>query len=100
MGFAYLVGMWEKNQAVELRQLAVQTPGQGHGGFLLSAVRREVLENRQKNQLWLDVFSENTQTRNLYQKNGFVEEGLLRQAYLWKGGFQSTVIMSVLAQEL
>lgn len=59
----------------------------------------DVFARHQPRRLWLDVFPDNTVARRLYEKLGFVEEGILRDAYLWNGEFRSTVVMSILASE-
>jgi len=49
--------------------------------------------------LWLDVKSKNARARHLYQSEGFVEEGVMRECLLEDGHFESLVLMSMLRQE-
>ncbi|MEM8791928.1 MAG: GNAT family protein [Pseudomonadota bacterium] len=99
LGFSYLFGLDGNDQRAELRQLAVASPGQGHGAALLRQTVAFVFEHLLKNRLWLDVFPQNAPARALYARHGFVEEGTLREAYLLPSGFQSTIVMSILARD-
>ena len=99
VAFAHLCDVKSPHRSIELRQLATAVPKKGFGGMLLRLVMAEAFQTYGANRLWLDVFPENTVARNLYRRCGFVEEGTLRDAYFWKGKFQSTIVMSLLAGE-
>lgn len=47
----------------------------------------------------LEVFEENRRARRCYEKVGFREEGIRREAVFRDGRFQDLVIMSILARE-
>jgi RimJ/RimL family protein N-acetyltransferase len=47
----------------------------------------------------LEVFASNPRARRVYEKAGFVAEGVLRDALLWEGERIDAVVMSVLASE-
>ncbi|SFB45216.1 Protein N-acetyltransferase, RimJ/RimL family [Amycolatopsis marina] len=47
----------------------------------------------------LEVFDFNTRAQRVYEKCGFVREGVLRDALLWDGTRHDTVVMSVLATD-
>lgn len=99
VGFAYLRGLQSPNKSVELCEVAIGKAGMGYGGQFLSAILSLVFNDLDKNRVWLDVFPENSNAWRLYKQHGFVEEGMLREAYFWKGNFQSSVLMSLLATE-
>jgi diamine N-acetyltransferase len=48
---------------------------------------------------WLDVQRRNTRARALYDSEGFVLEGELREAVRVPGGFETLAVMSMLAAE-
>jgi RimJ/RimL family protein N-acetyltransferase len=48
---------------------------------------------------WLDVKTHNTRARALYDSEGFVVEGVLRESVRVAGGFESLTVMSMLAPE-
>lgn len=47
----------------------------------------------------LEVYSVNPRARRVYQKVGFVAEGVLRDALAWRGERVDAVVMSILASE-
>ena len=99
VGFA-LLRLHTADRAVELRRLAVTQPGQGHGRALLQQVKAAAFEELDAHRLWLDVKPFNDRARALYRSEGFVEEGLLRDALLEPdGSFQDLVVMSILRPE-
>lgn len=97
--FAHLHGLRNPHRSIELRRFAVADVGKGHGGRFLPSVIREVFAAYQAQRFWLDVFPENDRARSLYRHAGFVEEGTLRNAYIWNGHPQSTIVMSILREE-
>ena len=99
VGFA-LLRLHLAERAVELRRLVVTEPGQGHGRAMLRQVKAAAFEELGAHRLWLDVKPFNDRARALYRSEGFVEEGLLREALLEPdGSFQDLVVMSILRPE-
>jgi RimJ/RimL family protein N-acetyltransferase len=49
--------------------------------------------------VWLDTFTWNERAQRAYAAAGFVWEGVLREALLKNGRFESLVVMSVLRSE-
>ena len=98
-GFAILRGLALPERAIELKRVAVSTPGRGRGSALLRLVIRQVFEDLGAHRLWLDVYADNARARAAYRGLGFVEEGTLRDGALRADGFVSLVLMSMLEHE-
>ena len=98
-GFAILRGLTLPERAIELKRVAVATPGQGQGSALLRAVIAHVFEDLGAHRLWLDVYADNARAQAAYRSLGFVEEGRLRDGALRRDGFVSLILMSILEQE-
>lgn len=47
----------------------------------------------------LEVYDFNPRAQHVYEKLGFVREGVRRDVLLWNGVFQSAIIMSILEDE-
>ena len=47
----------------------------------------------------LEVYDFNPRAQHVYEKAGFVHEGVKRDALLWDGKYQSAIIMSILDHE-
>ncbi|MGI9416175.1 MAG: GNAT family N-acetyltransferase [Hyphomicrobiales bacterium] len=99
VGYAILRGIGGPHRSIELMRLAVTERDRGAGSALLSLIAREAFDGLGANRLWLDVFPDNARARHVYRRFGFVEEGTLRESYLWNGAFRSTIVMSMLARE-
>jgi RimJ/RimL family protein N-acetyltransferase len=95
-GYAYFLGMNAAGERVAfaiirdlndahgnvcLKRIAVSAPGKGLGSRLLRTIVRWVFTETETYRLWLDVLADNARARHLYLSHGFVEEGVLRNAY-------------------
>ena len=47
----------------------------------------------------LEVYDFNPRARHVYEKVGFVREGVRRDVLLWEGEYHSAIVMSILAEE-
>jgi diamine N-acetyltransferase len=99
VGFVLLAGLRSPHRAVELRRLVVTRRGEGLGRRALDAALRLAFAEHGAHRVWLDVKVHNARARRLYARAGFVEEGVLRDALLTGGRFESLVVMSVLRPE-
>lgn len=84
---------------IELKRIAVRTPGQGTGRKFLEEIIRIVFDAHRAHRLFLDVFESNARARHLYESVGFVYEGKLREAALVDGAYHSLCFMSLLDRE-
>ena len=74
--------------------------GTGYGRSAVRSVQRLAFRELGAHRLWLDVKLHNARARHLYQTEGFVEEGVLRECLRRAdGGYDSLVVMSRLARE-
>lgn len=99
LGFVILMGIGNRDSAVELKRIAVNEPGRGTGRALLKAVCDYAFIRLQANRFWLDVVPENARALRAYRNAGFHVEGTLREAIRQGGSFRSLIIMSLLARE-
>ncbi len=98
-GFAILQGVTSPHRAILLKRIAVRTPGRGMGRALVRFAMERAFVVHRAHRLWLDVFVTNTRARHTYAQLGFQEEGVLRDAILLDGEYQSQVLMSLLEGE-
>ncbi len=47
----------------------------------------------------LEVYDFNPRAKHVYEKIGFVQEGVRRDVLLWEGQYQSAIMMSILSHE-
>ena len=98
-GFVILIGCRSQNQSLELKRMVVQEKGLGYGRAALRVVKKIVFDDLGAHRFWLDVKERNARAQGLYQSEGFVLEGRLRDAVRVAGGRDSLIVMSMLAPE-
>jgi RimJ/RimL family protein N-acetyltransferase len=99
-GFAILQNVGSENQCLRLRRIAVQHAGRGTGSRLLRSVLKICFDDLDAHRVELFVFEDNERARRTYLKNGFVEEGIVRDIHRdAEGAFRSMRLMSLLKPE-
>ena len=99
VGFVILIGCKGQNQSLELKRMVVGSKGEGYGRAALRVVKKVAFDDLGAHRLWLDIKQHNTRAKALYDSEGFVVEGVLRESVKSSGGFVSMVVMSMLQQE-
>lgn len=98
-GFVILQGCRNPNQSIELKRIVLQRKGEGLGRACVRLLAGMAFETLQAHRFWLDVKSRNTRALALYRSEGFVEEGRLRESVRDDSGWETMVVMSMLAGE-
>lgn len=73
--------------------------GRGIGPEAMKAVIDHLFTTTPTHRLELDVYSINPQAIAVYERLGFIREGVMRDALLWEGNFFDAIQMSVLRPE-
>ena len=99
-GFAILQGVGSAHQCIRLRRIAVGNAGRGVGSRLLRSVLQVCFHDLAAHRVELHVFVENERAYRTYLKNGFTEEGVIRDLHRDNdGSFRSMRLMSMLRPE-
>jgi RimJ/RimL family protein N-acetyltransferase len=98
-GFLILIGCRNPHQSIELKRMVVQQKHRGYGRAALRVVKKIAFDDLGAHRFWLDIKKRNLRAQGLYQTEGFVQEGELRQAVKVHDGFDSLVVMSMLQEE-
>ncbi len=99
VGFLILIGCRSRHQSLELKRMVVRDKGAGYGRAALRVAKKVSFDDLGAHRLWLDVKANNLRARALYEREGFVVEGLLRESVRVPGGFESLVVLSMLEPE-
>ena len=99
VGFVILAGLTNPHLSLEFRRIVVSAKGHGFGRVTVRAVKHFAFTGCSAHRLWLDVKDNNARARRLYETEGFVTEGVLRECLRTDSGFESLVVMSLLASE-
>jgi diamine N-acetyltransferase len=98
-GFIILQGCRNPNHAVELKRMVLQIKGQGLGRTCVRLLAQMAFRDLGAHRFWLDVKASNERALDLYRREGFVEEGRLRESVRRGSGWDSRVVMSMLEPE-
>jgi RimJ/RimL family protein N-acetyltransferase len=98
-GFVILQGCRSQHRAVELKRIVLQDKGRGLGRACVRLLKQMAFRDLRAHRFWLDVKSKNLRAQALYESEGFVVEGTLREAVRLDEGFDSLVVMSMLEGE-
>ena len=98
-GFLILVGCRNQHHCIELKRMVVRDKTLGTGRAALRVAKKIAFDDLQAHRFWLDVKKTNTRARDLYDGEGFVLEGELREAVKVHGGYDSLIVLSMLQQE-
>ena len=96
VGYLILAGLTNPHRSIEFTRLVVEEKRKGYGRAAIRLVKAFAFDRVGAHRLWLDVFEGNRRARSLYESEGFVAEGTLRECVLRDGRFDSLAVLSLL----
>ncbi|MGI8721270.1 MAG: GNAT family N-acetyltransferase [Geodermatophilaceae bacterium] len=87
------------NESMNLRIALAGQFGRGYGTEATRAAVAYGFDVVGLHRISLEVFAFNRQAQRVYEKCGFVREGVAREALLWNGQRHDAVLMSILATD-
>ncbi|MGE5677979.1 MAG: GNAT family N-acetyltransferase [Pseudomonadota bacterium] len=99
LGYLILAGIGGEDRALEFRRMVIAEKGKGYGRTSTRFVKEYCFGVLKYHRLWLDAYTDNEVAIGLYEKEGFVREGLLRDCKRNGDQYRSMVIMSMLENE-
>ena len=73
--------------------------GRGLGTEAMRLILGHAFETVGLHRVWLEVYAFNPRARHVYEKVGFVHEGVQRQALHWEGAWVDCHLMAMLTSE-
>ena len=73
--------------------------GQGYGTEATRLLLEHGFDGLGLHRIELEVYDFNPRARHVYEKLGFVQEGVRRDVLLWEGTYHSAILMSLLEDE-
>lgn len=99
VGFAIMIGLNDPSRNLEFFRLAISEKGKGYGREAMRLAKHFAFEETEAHRLWLDVVDHNDRACHIYETEGFIKEGVLREAAYYHGRRSSLVVMSILRSE-
>jgi len=99
IGHLILFGQNSKDKVLEFRRITIAEKGKGYGREAIVLIKKFCFEELGFHRLWLDVYDDNQRAIKLYESEGFVKEGVLRENIKTDDGYRSLRIYSMLENE-
>ena len=99
VGYTILIGAKSSDHSLEFKRIAIADKGHGYGRSAAKLIKKYAFEHLKFNRLWLEVIMLNTRAFKLYQSEGFVKEGIHREAIRKDDKYHSFIVMSILKSE-
>jgi len=99
IGHMIIFGLSNHNKVLEFRRLTINEKGLGFGRDAIRLLKKLCFEKLAFHRLWLDVYDDNDKAISLYESEGFVKEGTLRDNIKTDNGYRSQRIYSMIENE-
>jgi diamine N-acetyltransferase len=101
VGFAILQGCRNPHKSIELKRIVLQPEAQGRGigSSCIRWLAQMAFRDLGAHRFWLDVKARNSRAQALYRREGFIEEGRLRESVRTDDGYDALIVMSMLDRE-
>ena len=101
VGFVILQGCRNPQRSVELKRMVLlpSAQGRGTGRACIRLLAQMAFRDLGAHRFWLDVKARNTRAQALYLREGFIEEGRLRESVRTDDGYDALIVMSMLDRE-
>lgn len=99
LGFLMIAGLDNPFREIEFTRIILDKKGAGYGRETLRLLKAWAFEDLEFHRAWLDCKDHNERALYLYESEGFVREGLIRETILTDGVYESLVILGILDRE-
>ncbi|HOP06979.1 MAG TPA: GNAT family protein [candidate division Zixibacteria bacterium] len=99
LGYAILVGLDDPEGNIEFKRLVIDSKDKGYGRAAFRKVVEMVFEELGAHRVWLDVMEHNQRGYHIYSTEGFIKEGVQREAAVVDGRRVNLITMSMLKRE-
>ncbi|SFH68512.1 Protein N-acetyltransferase, RimJ/RimL family [Tindallia magadiensis] len=99
VGYIILSSIGSPHNVIEFDRITIDKKGKGYGRQAVRLIKQLCFESYGCHRLWLDVFDDNPKAKALYESEGFVFEGTLRDCKKYEDGYRSMHILSMLSNE-
>jgi RimJ/RimL family protein N-acetyltransferase len=99
IGHMIVFGIENYHKVLEFRRITINEKGLGFGREAIQLLKKLCFEKLRFHRLWLDVYDDNERAIRLYESEGFVKEGILRENIRTDNGYRSQRIYSMIENE-
>ncbi len=99
VGFLMIAGLDNPSKEIEFTRIILDEKGKGYGRETLKMLKSWAFDDLKFHRAWLDCKDHNARALHVYESEGFVREGLIRETILTDGIYENLVILGILDRE-
>ena len=99
VGYLLVNGLKTEQKEIEWMHILIDKKGQGYGHEALKLLKAWAFEDLKMHRGWLDCKDYNARALHVYESEGLVREGLIRETILTDGIYENLVVLGILDRE-
>lgn len=99
VGYFYVHGLKSEAKEIEWTHVIMGVKGQGYGHEAMKLIKAWSFLDKGFHRAWLDCKDYNERALHLYESEGMIREGLIRETLLTDGRYENLVILGMLDRE-
>lgn len=99
VGYFLLNGLTNEAKEMEWTHVIIAKKGMGYGHEAMKILKAWTFEDKKFHRAWLDCKDYNARALHLYEAEGMVREGLIRETLLTNGVYENLVVLGILDRE-
>ena len=99
VGYFMVAGLKTEAKEMEWTHVIVGKKGLGYGHEAMKLIKKWCFEVKKFHRAWLDCKDYNERALHLYESEGMVREGLIRETIVTNGVYENLVILGILDRE-
>lgn len=99
VGYFMVAGLSTEAREMEWTHVIIAKKGLGYGHEAMKLIKKWAFEVKKFHRAWLDCKDYNDRALHLYESEGMVREGLIRETIITNGVYENLVVLGILDRE-
>lgn len=99
VGYVFISGLAGENDEVEWTHVVIDKKGLGYGHETMQLLKFWSFDKKNFHRAWIDCKIKNPRALHLYESEGMIREGVLRESILYNGEYQDLAVLGMLKRE-
>lgn len=99
VGYVFISGLTNENNEVEWTHVVIDKKGVGYGHETMQMLKAWSFGKKNFHRAWIDCKIKNPRALHLYESEGMIREGVMRESILYNGEYQDLAVLGMLKRE-
>ena len=99
VGYLMIAGLETEAKEMEWTRIVLDVKGRGYGRETLKMLKSWAFDDLHFHRAWLDCKDHNARALHVYESEGLIREGLIRETILTDGVYENLIILGILDRE-